>query len=304
MSKVFKCFNSTSTLSNFLQKRSTNLPKKIEYSIPIYKYPCPAKIPKEDALTVDVYKDKPLGWERSFHAKYESSKHFIQERYTNKEPNHTKPNTLPKTSIDIKGMDFNAYSYGKSRIQKLPYLASTPLFLIRFVPSSHNLSMIRKSNVAYAFNYTKGYRLNSKSLHEDLVKYNGIYRKRDIFRTVLYPFERAFTRSRTRAFAKRCLYRAICDHVDSKHAFRVSGIFYFAFKEPLVGKSKRTFLKDHINIAVKKLILDSKFQASLSQMVQFQNKALTKAYIRSKSKKNLLVNAESTLGYYPRLPFL
>lgn len=220
---------------------------------------------------------------------------------------HINTKKLPKKPTDIRGLDTAAFSHvGRKQMYKnMPHLLRNQFFSLKFFPSSHHLSLARKSNVAYTFSNRGGNVLNDADLQSAFSKYKGEYRKMPFFLTLPTPRDSAVHRGKYRKAVKTCLFESLHRIVLAKEVKMVGGIFFFRFHNSPATAEDYERIRNDLDLAVATLVRDTAFQKLLRKIVQKQNQDFNNGerLLKEVRPENTL-GAKRVPGYYPKLPYL
>lgn len=276
--------NSTSSISNFLSKK-TQMKSRIINSIR------PDNVKFESKSIVSSF-DK-------YNLKYDNYELFIKGNYPSRfTPLYASARHLPQDAVDIKGIASDAYQNDAYRIvhqPKVPTILTNDYLTMKFYPKDHPLSLLRKSNIAFGFVYQGNRNLHLKFLEKDN-SIKGKYRNHSYFHDREMPLDSAMTRGILRKTVKRELFNALQLNVEENQISKVSGVYFFSLKKPLVTTEDRVKLQKDLNHTIERLI-NGKYKIPLKKRNESVNKFIRKV------RKEVLMNAQNTLGYYPRLPF-
>ncbi|KAM9909120.1 hypothetical protein OXX69_005731 [Metschnikowia pulcherrima] len=221
---------------------------------------------------------------------------------------HIRKDILPEKATDIRGIDSAGHQFFSRRplFGKIPMLLSSKYFTVTFLPHTHTICSLRKSNIAYTFTNYGGPNLNDQSLQKNLTEYKGKYRALEYFKSVHSPMGTAVSRSKFRKLVKRALHRALHEVVPNTpgEVEIVSGIFHFRFNR-YPTSSERIALKKDVKSAVTKLYTNSKLRERLFGLARQQSRAYPNLRMLARDfKTENIAGARTTRGYFPKLPYL
>lgn len=221
---------------------------------------------------------------------------------------HITNQSLPKTHLDIRGVDSAAYLMlnRKTNLKTFPKLERNRYFSLKFVPLNHYLASARKSNIAYTFTNSQVELLNSPQLAALFKNYKGPYRSLPYFQTQPAPMATAFARTRFRKLVKRALHEALHKVVpnNERGVAKVSGVYMFKFLAVPTTVAEIQSVRDHIMKAVKKVYGDENYGKSLQVFVAAQTKSGDKKSLLNSVLRENTIDAHEVPGYIPKLPFL
>lgn len=269
-------------------KRFLSRPGHVTHVVETPPLPVVAHIrpnPKLQFGTPRVYNPKVLGnWKTRPH---------IQEK-------------LPEQPTDIKGVDAAVYRHvdRKGILRKLPVLVQNDHFMLKFFPQQHHVSRYRKSNIAYTFTNYGGPVLNDENLKKDFAKYRGKYRSLEFFRSQPMPMGTAASRIIFRKRIKRELFATLHRLVPSTDVAKVSGIFFFRFRNVPTTTEEWDVVKRNLTKAVEKVLADKRYRAELNDITVSQNNASDTRVLDHELKRENTIGAKRIAGYFPKLPYL
>jgi hypothetical protein len=239
-------------LLQVLKKYSTST---IEEFLSLKLKQCVYKVP----LIISVGK-KLVTEFSSYRIEYKNHENFYKCNESRR-PEEELKKKLPLVD-EIRGLDQSAYMSLYSN-NKIPTIAQTKFFLLRFFPKQHYLSLFRKSNIAYTFTNKGGYKLNNPELENAIDAYKGKYRNNSMFSKNIRPLDTAFGRYRYRRYVRRILCNTIQETVPFNKIHTVEGIFQFQFRIVPTNPKDRQEIRNSIKHAISTVTHNRKFQNKL-----------------------------------------
>lgn len=232
---------------------------------------------------------------------------FISYKINQKKFNNYKLPCLPENVQDMKGVDQAVYKYvhRQSLLRNIPTLSSNEFFILKFIPTTHHVSLFRKSYFSLMFSNKGGYALNNPELSRLLLTYTGRYKKHSFFRERLFPLDKSVVRSIYRKNTRKAMLYALRENIRTENELKnAAGIYYFQFF--VVPKLEEDYLKlsKYINDALKK-VLDQKstFNLELRRIVMAQNKLNNIAWLERNVKRANYIGNSRFVRHFPKLPF-
>lgn len=232
-----------------------------------------------------------------------------QNRDWRNEP-HISNKSLPSKPIDIRGVDAAAYPHLQKKLlfRGIPVLVQNKFFSVKFVDSTHHLSLVRKSNIAYTFSNYGTPVLNDNSLAIAFKEYKGTYKNLEFFKSQPHGTDTACARIQYRKRVKRSLFEALHHEIPNSSDTEirsVSGIFLFRFSTcPSTAEDFALVDKD-LKAGIATILRNKQYKAKLQLVTKQQNKEFKngKALVKQVTMENTL-GAKRVPGYYPKLPFI
>ncbi|GEQ70907.1 hypothetical protein JCM33374_g4587 [Metschnikowia sp. JCM 33374] len=221
---------------------------------------------------------------------------------------HIRSDKLPQKATDIRGIDAAGHQVfsRKQVFGKIPKLSASKYFSVTFIPANHVIGSLRKSNIAYTFTNYGGHNLNDQTLQKCFTEYRGKYKSLGFFKTIHSPMGTAVSRCKLRRLVKEALFKALHEVIPNTptEVAKVAGIFHFKFQRYPAGREKQALRAD-INNAVVRLYTNTTLSSTLASVSKQSNRDYrnVRMLVRDIRPENA-IGADSTPGYYPKLPFL
>lgn len=173
------------------------------------------------------------------------------------------PNFLPQNRVDIRGIHSAGYLhvYSRKLFRQMPTLVGNKFFSLKFFPSTHHLSYVRKSNIAYAFSHTGGLEFNNARLASHFKLYRGPFQSHPFFRVKALPLRSACQRTKYRKRIRTAMVEAFAALKPDVN--KVAGVYFFRLAQPPATNEDLAFVKERVLQAVKE-IQDDEFQAKVN----------------------------------------
>lgn len=233
---------------------------------------------------------------------------FVGYKINNRRFSNYKLPCLPENVHDMKGVDQAVYKYvhRQSLLRNIPTLISNEFFILKLIPTTHHVSLFRKSYFSFMFTNKGGYALNDPELSQLLLKYNGRYKKHSFFRERLFPLDKSVVRSIYRKNTRKAMFYALRENIRTEDDLKnAAGIYYFRFLAVPKLEEDHLKLSKYINNALKK-VLDPKstFNLDLRRIVIAQNKLNNTAWLERNVKRTNYIGDPRFMRHFPKLPFL
>lgn len=239
--------------------------------------------------------------------KFKYSPSYINDKAWYDQPHFTKK-ALPEKPTDIKGVDSAAYQLmnDKSAIKNFPVLSRNRFFTLRFVDLKNDLSLGRKSNIAYTFTNYAVALLNDPKLGNKFKSYKGAFKNLPFFQTQPQPMGTAVARSKYRKLVKRTLHDALHRLVPNQELdiAKVSGVYLFRFTAVPVTEIDMQEVKSEIEKAIKKLYLNANYSKQSDEATKGPKQTGLRTKLLQHARKENTLDAHKVPGFVPKLPYL
>lgn len=241
---------------------------------------------------------------RLWPAKYPTVQQFIDNFQP---PAFIDENLIPTTRTDIRGIDSAGYTYLHKKMieKKSPIILNNQFIQIRYFPDYHNLSKIRKSNIAIGNINGPLSLLNDAVLQQRLKAYKGKYRNHSYFNERRNPLVTAVNRARMKKIIKQCFVEALQQKVDERQKIRHVRGFYFVryHKFPRTDEDKAQLLAS-ISSTINDLLTNVSLQNDLHIRTKKHNKLIKEPELMSQVNRYNTYGERAIPLYYPKLPFI